>query len=68
MTFSIQVYHRTVIEGQKIKEIAEPGGYNHAAHIQFPVLFSESEKMKKRLISTIEKCCPANLGTSLNTI
>lgn len=51
-----------------MKEIVEPGGYNHAAHIQFPVLFSESEKMKKLLISTIEKCCPANLGTSLNII
>lgn len=68
MTFSIQVYHRAVIEGQKIGKIAEPGGYNHAAHIQFPVLFSESEKMKTLLISTIEKRCPANLGMSLNTI
>lgn len=68
MTFSMQVYHSTVVEGQKIGKIAEPGGYNHAAHIQFPVLFSESEKMKKLLISTIEKRCPANLGTSLNMI
>lgn len=68
MTFSIQVYHSTVIEGQRSGEITERGGYNHAAHIQFLVLFSENEKMKKVLISTIEKRCPANLGTSLYII
>lgn len=68
MTFSGQVCHSTVTEGQRNGEITEPGGYDHAAHIQFPVLFSSNDKMKKFLISTIEKRCPANLGTSLNII
>lgn len=65
MTLSIQVYHSTVREGQRSGRITEPGGYNHAAHIQFPVLFSENEKMKKTSNKHHWKTLPGQLGHEL---